>query len=99
MAARVTTGDLYDQPMRVLVITSEDSVELDFKPRLIAAGGDPSMVEIINGPFRLPDDIAWLRETAVALGNVGLVVIDPIGNHTGGKDTNAEGDTRAAIRA
>ena len=25
-----------------------------FKPRLIAAGGDPSMVEIVNGSFRLP---------------------------------------------
>ena len=27
-----------------------------------------------------------------------MIVIDPIGNHTGGKDTNAEGDTREAIQ-
>lgn len=98
VAARVTSGELYGEPKRVLVITSEDSIELDFKPRLIAAGGDPGMVEIVSGPFRLPDDIAWLREQAVKLGDVGLIVIDPLGNHTGGKDTDREGDTRAAIQ-
>lgn len=98
IAARVTAGDLYAEPMRVLVITSEDSVELDFLPRVVAAGGKPNMVEIVNGPFRLPDDITWLRDTALALGNVGLIVIDPVGNHTGGKDTNAEGDIRTAIQ-
>src|SRR5262249_41190479 len=32
LAARVSRGDLYAEPRRVLVVTSEDSVELDFKP-------------------------------------------------------------------
>ena len=65
IAARVTTGDLYGEPKRVLVITSEDSIELDFLPRVVAAGGDPSMVEIVNGAVPAPDDIA-LAETAGA---------------------------------
>jgi hypothetical protein len=98
IAARVTTGDLYGEPKRVLVITSEDSIELDFLPRLIAAGGNPALVEIVNGPFQLPHDLDWLKMEALKLGNVGLIVIDPLGNHAGGKDTNAEGDTRAAIQ-
>lgn len=98
LAARVTTGDLYGEPKRVLVITSEDSVELDFLPRVIAAQGDPTMCAIVNGPFRLPDNIPWLRDQAEKLGNVGLIVIDPIGNHTGGKDTNDEGLVREAIQ-
>src|SRR5436305_6004038 len=51
LAARVSRGDLYDTPKRVLVVTSEDSIELDFLPRLIAANGDAAMVEIVNGPF------------------------------------------------
>ena len=55
VAARCTTGDLYGEPKRVLVITSEDSIELDFLPRVVAAGGDPSMIEIVNGAFRLPN--------------------------------------------
>lgn len=98
IAARVTTGELYGEPKRVLVITSEDSIELDFLPRLIGAGGNPRLVAIVNGPFRLPDDLDWLKMEALKLGNVGLIVIDPLGNHAGGKDTNAEGDTRAAIQ-
>lgn len=98
LAARVTTGDLYGEPQRVLVITSEDSVELDFKPRVIAAGGDDTLCAIVNGPFRLPLDIPWLQDEADKLGNVGLIVIDPIGNHLGGKDTNDEGLVREAIQ-
>jgi predicted transcriptional regulator len=97
-AARVTNGELYGKPKRVLVITSEDSIELDFLPRVVAAGGDPSMVEIIVGPFRLPDDISWIREQALALGDVGLIILDPIGNHTGGRDTDKEGPVRDAIQ-
>lgn len=96
--ARVTTGDLYGSPKRVLVITSEDSIELDFKPRVLAAGGDPNLVEIIVGPFKLPDDIAWIKAQALALGDVGLVILDPIGNHTGGRNTDQEGPIRDAIQ-
>jgi hypothetical protein len=98
LAARVTTGDLYGEPKRVLVITSEDSVELDFKPRMIAAGGDDTLCAIVNGGFRLPADLPWIQREAEKLGNVGLIVIDPIGNHTGGKDTNDEGLVREAIQ-
>lgn len=98
LAAQVTTGQLYGEPKRVLVITSEDSVELDFKPRVIAADGDDTMCAIVNGPFGLPADLPWLRQQAQMLGNVGLIAIDPIGNHTGGKDTNDEGLVRQAIQ-
>lgn len=98
LAARVTTGDLYGEPQRVLVITSEDSVELDFKPRVIAAGGDDTLCAIVNGNFRLPMDLPWLKHEAERLRNVGLIVIDPIGNHLGGKDTNDEGLVREAIQ-
>jgi predicted transcriptional regulator len=98
LAARVTNGELYGTPKRVLVVTSEDSVELDFKPRFIAAGGDPDLVTIVNSAFRLPRDVEWLEQTAREIGNVGLILIDPIGNHLAGKtDTNAEFDVREAI--
>jgi hypothetical protein len=93
----VTNGELYDEPKRVLVITSEDSVELDFKPRVLAAGGTPALVEIVTGTFLMPRDIEWLEQTARRLGDVGLIVIDPIGNHLGGTDTDREGLVRSAI--
>jgi hypothetical protein len=97
-SARVTNGDLYGTPKRVLVITSEDSIELDFKPRVLAAGGDPDMVEIVVGPFQLPADVAWIKEQALKLGDVGLIILDPIGNHTGGRNTDQEGPMRDAIQ-
>lgn len=97
LSAKVTTGRLYAEPRRVLVVTSEDSVELDFLPRFVAAGGDRSMVKVINDGFELPKHCDWLEETARSVGNVGLIVIDPIGNHTGGIDSDKEGLTRTAI--
>ena len=97
LAARVTRGQLYHEPKRVLVVTSEDSIELDFLPRLVAAGGDPAMVKIVNGTFRLPDALGWLKEKALELGDVGLIIVDPIGNHLGGADTDREGLVREAI--
>jgi hypothetical protein len=99
LASRVTRDKLYDAPKRVLVITSEDSIELDFLPRLQAADGDPALVKIVNGPFRMPADLEWLKAQALELGNVGLIVIDPIGNHLGGADTDKEGAVRDAIKA
>ena len=98
LAARCTRGGLYDVPRRVLVVTSEDSVELDFLPRFLAAGGDasPGIVKIVTRTFVLPDDLAWLEEAAREVGNVGLIIIDPIGNHLRGANTDQEGPIRAA---
>ena len=96
-AARVSRGDLYAKPKGVLVVTSEDSVELDFLPRVLAAGGDPAKITIVNGPFRMPADIEWLEQRARELTDVGLILLDPIGNHLGGADTDKEGLVREAI--
>jgi AAA domain len=57
------------------------------------------MIEIINDKFRLPDDCEWLEQTARELGDVGLVVIDPIGNHLGGdSNTDQENPVRYATK-
>jgi hypothetical protein len=98
LAARTTRGKLYDAPKRVLVVTSEDSVELDFKPRLLAAGGDDSkgMVEIVTDQFRMPGDLDRLKDKALEMGDVGLIILDPIGNHLGGVNTDQEGIIRNA---
>jgi hypothetical protein len=97
LAAQVSRGDLYGESKRTLVVTSEDSIELDFYPRFVAAGGDPARIEIVVGPFRMPADLGWLEQKARQLSDVGLVVIDPIGNHLAGADTDKEGVVRDAI--
>jgi hypothetical protein len=95
-AARVSRGELDGQPMNVLLIASEDSDEIDIKPRVRAAGGDEDRIYTLTEPFRLPDDVAKLEATARAIGNVGLIIIDPVASHVRG-DTHAEDPVRAAI--
>jgi len=62
-----------------------------------AAGGNRSLVGLIPYTFRLPESIDWLRDTVTHLGNVGLVIIDPLANHTGEANTDRESEVRTAL--
>lgn len=97
VASKVTRGELFDRPMNVLVVSSEDSASIDIRPRVKAAGGDDDRIFIVTKPFVLPRDIEWLKKIAREIGDVGLVAIDPIGNHLAGENTDAEGKVRDAI--
>jgi Bifunctional DNA primase/polymerase, N-terminal/AAA domain/Primase C terminal 1 (PriCT-1) len=96
IAARVTRGELGPKT-RVLWVGSEDSAAIDLKPRLLAAGGDPTRVAVIKQWITLPDDIDTIKRIAAEIGDVGLIIIDPIGNHLAGKNSNQESDIRDAI--
>jgi hypothetical protein len=97
IAARVTRGELGEK-RRVVWIGSEDSAAIDIKPRVVAADGDPERILIVkHGWVQLPGDIGEI-ETAIAdFGEVGMLVIDPVGNHITGRQSNAETDIRDAI--
>jgi hypothetical protein len=96
-ASRVTQGEL--GPNRNVVwIGSEDSASIDLKPRVVASGGDPDRVLVVeSGWIQLPQDIDEIESALTELGEVGMLIIDPIGNHIAGKNSNAETDTRDAI--
>ena len=96
LAARFTRGELGDR-RKVVWIGSEDSASIDIGPRVVAAGGDPQRVPVVRDWIQLPRDIDALSNTVAAIGEVGLVIIDPIGNHIAGKSSNAETDIRDAI--
>jgi len=97
LMARISRGDVFGGPSGVLLIASEDSDEIDVKPRVRAAGGDEDRIFSVCAPMRLPRDLGALEETAIELGGIGLIVIDPVGNHLGGANTDAEGAVRDAI--
>jgi hypothetical protein len=97
LAAKVTRGELFDGPRNVLMISSEDSTATDVRPRVDAADGDTTRVHVITSDFRLPRDVEALKRHAVEIGDVGLVVIDPLGNHLIDTDTDGEGAVRNAI--
>jgi hypothetical protein len=94
--ARVTRGEL--GPKRnVVVIASEDSLSIDIKPRVAAAGGDPERVRVVTDWVQLPRDVDKLSNTIREISDVGAVVIDPVGNHITGKNSNGDTDIRDAI--
>lgn len=96
-AARMTRGEL-GAKRTVLWIASEDSAAIDVKPRLRAAEGDPKRVHVVlRGWLQLPRDINVLRAKTLELGDVGMIVVDPISNHMSGKNSNWDSDVRDAI--
>jgi AAA domain len=96
LAARTTRCEL-GAKRNVVWIGSEDSASIDIKPRVVAAGGDPERVILITDWIQLPRDIERLGNTIAEIGDIGLVIIDPVGNHITGKNSNSDTDIRDAI--
>lgn len=97
IASRVTRGEL-GAKRNVVWIGSEDSAAIDIKPRIVAAGGDPARVLIPkDGWIQLPRDYDAIRRAMSDFGYVGMLVVDPIGNHISGKNSDSETDIRDAI--
>jgi hypothetical protein len=93
---------------RVLYFTAEDDPEDTVLPRLVAAGADLDKVEIVemvreagsNKPrtFNLTTDLELLRGKLMELGDVVLVIIDPVSAYLGGKvDSRSTTDVRGFL--
>jgi len=80
-----------------LFISSEDSVEIDLKPRLVAAGAETDHVYVVQEHVRLPDDVGELRRLANEIEGLVLMVIDPVANHIGDRNANSDAEVRDAI--
>jgi hypothetical protein len=84
---------------KVVLLTAEDDVEDTVVPRLVAAGADLSRVEIIRmvvpaggkkeRMFSLITDLDMLARKIAAIGNVRLVLIDPISAYMGVKQIDS----------
>jgi hypothetical protein len=96
LAARTSRGDLFGGPRNVLIVATEDSDEIDVKPRVVAAGGDVDRIYSLTSAMLLPRDIPALRAAALEIGNVGLIILDPIASHVRG-DTHTEEPVRNAL--
>ncbi len=90
IASRVTTGQAFPngeprEPRDVVFIAVEDGVADTIKPRVAAAGGNEQHAHSIHieqdGNEITPDlerHLGCIRETILEIGNVGLLIIDPI---------------------
>ena len=90
IAARITTGTPFPngierKPRDVVFIAVEDGVADTIKPRVAAAGGNEQHAHFIHieqdGNEITPDlerHLECIREAIQKIGNVGLLIIDPI---------------------
>lgn len=111
IAATVSTGGRFPdmQPCEkgsAIFIACEDDAADTIKPRLEAAGADTSKIHILDAiinsdqveeSFNLDNGIATLAGECDRLGDVRLIVIDPITAYLAGADGHKTSDVRAAL--
>jgi len=94
------------EPMNVIMLTAEDTLEQEVKPRLLAAGADCRRVFILNRirsegkdrQFLLAEDLDQLERIVLDIGNVGLITLDPITAYMGGKmDSHKATEVRSQL--
>jgi RecA-family ATPase len=91
----------------VIILNAEDGADDTVVPRLIAAGADLSRVHIVSAvlqeggrgrrTFNLQADLALLEQKIAEIGNVALVIIDPISSYMGKADSHKNAEVRGAL--
>jgi hypothetical protein len=99
VAARITTADTFHDKSKsplgsVLILTAEDAANDTVRPRCEGAGADLKRVHRLKAAitkdgtvttFHLQEDLAALTTKLNAVGDVALVIIDPITSYMGSK--------------
>jgi putative DNA primase/helicase len=109
MVAAVTTGG--EWPCRegrapqgtVIILSAEDGAADTVVPRLMAAGADRERIQLVSAvrdeksrrSFDLSADLALLDQKISAIGDVKLIIIDPISSYLGPK---VDSHVNAAVR-
>ncbi|MBY5889091.1 AAA family ATPase [Rhizobium leguminosarum] len=111
MAAQVSRGRPWPfgegkAPLgRVLVLSAEDDVADTLRPRFEVAGGNSSMVEVLDGVrtdkgergLNLADDVRLLDRVLSYRDDYRLVIIDPISAYLGKTDTHTASEVRNVL--
>ena len=109
LAARLSKGLRWPDgfpgtaPAQTYYLTVEDDLADTVRPRIDSLGGDPAMIAVFNSehPLHLdlnkPEGLLRLEKELVRLGNVRLVVVDPIIDFSGDSNPNAGEEVRALL--
>jgi len=92
---------------RVVLLSAEDDVRDTIRPRLDAAGGDPGLVAVVSAvrqeessedmPFSLGRDLPALSDLLSGLGDVRLVVLDPLSAYLAGLESGGNARMRGVL--
>ena len=101
---RWPSGELAEA-RNVVIWTGEDDPADTIKPRLLACEANTNRVYIVNGvsdaggkrSFDPAVDVPALRDTLLRLGNVGLLIVDPIVSAVAG-DSHKNGEVRRSLQ-
>ena len=111
MAAIVTTGGLWPvdrvhcEPGNVVFLSAEDDAEDTIRPRLEASGADLCKCCILDAVrdgdkermFNLAADLPRLADMLRRIGDVAMIVIDPITAYLGATDSHKNAEIRALL--
>jgi putative DNA primase/helicase len=113
LAAAVTTGGGWPcnegtAPRgSVIILSAEDDAGDTIRPRLDAAGADVREVHLISAvaqkdgtgrrSFNLQADLGELEKEIARIGNVRLVIIDPVSSYLGKTDSHKNADVRGTL--
>jgi putative DNA primase/helicase len=91
----------------VIIFNAEDGADDTIVPRLIAAGADMERIHIVSAvlqqdgkgrrTFNLQADLALLERKIREIGDVVLVIIDPISSYMGKTDSHKNSEVRGAL--
>lgn len=115
MAARITSRQDWPdvetplrQPGSVLLLSAEDDAADTIRPRVEAAGGDPTNIVVMDGVRRGPlgaatsgvsltVDVDSIEEAISRMERPRLVIIDPISAYMGDADSHNNAEVRAIL--
>ena len=113
IAAAVTTGgpwpnqEGYAPQGSVIILSAEDDAADTIRPRLDAADADVTKVHIVSSVridagkgrrgFNLQADLVLLEKEIDRIGDVRLVIIDPISSYLGQVDSHKNAELRAVL--
>ena len=89
-----------------IILSAEDGAGDTIVPRLLAAGADPSRVHVVSTvcdadgsrrTLNLQNDLALLERKIAEIGDVVLVVIDPVSSYLGKTDSHKNSEVRGVL--
>src|SRR5215831_7849424 len=111
ITAAITTGGEWPcgegrAPLgNVIILSAEDGAADTIVPRLMAAGADLNRVYVVSAvrdadtrrAFNLQNDLHRLEKKIAEIGDVALVVIDPVSSYLGKTDSHKNSEVRGVL--